>query len=43
MTGIVVTHVPYRGTGPAVVALLANEVQFMFAGLLPSMPAVQDA
>ncbi len=41
MTGIVVTHVPYRGTGPAVVALVANEVQFMFAGLLPAQVQVK--
>lgn len=41
MTGIVVTHVPYRGTGPAVVALLANEVQFMFAGVLPAQVQVK--
>lgn len=41
MTGIVVTHVPYRGTGPAVIALLANEVQFMFAGLLPAQVQVK--
>lgn len=33
MTGIEITHVPYRGDGPAIVDLLANRVQFMFGNL----------
>jgi tripartite-type tricarboxylate transporter receptor subunit TctC len=41
MTGIAATHVPYRGTGPAIIALIANEVQFMFAGLLPAQAQVK--
>ncbi len=41
MTGIAATHVPYRGTGPAIIALMANEVQFMFAGLLPAQAQVK--
>ena len=41
MTGLKVTHVPYRGTGPAIIALIANEVQFMFAGLLPAQAQVK--
>lgn len=41
MTGIMATHVPYRGTGPAIIALIANEVQFMFAGLLPAQAQVK--
>ena len=41
MTGLKVTHVPYRGMGPALVALIANEVQYSFAGLLPGQAQVK--
>jgi tripartite-type tricarboxylate transporter receptor subunit TctC len=30
MTGIVLSHVPYRGAAPAVVALIGNEIQLLF-------------
>lgn len=36
MAGLKVTYVNYRGTGPAIIALIANEVQYMFTGLLPA-------
>ena len=41
MGGFTATYVNYRGTGPAIVALLANEVQFMFAGLLPAQVQIK--
>jgi hypothetical protein len=33
MTGLDMTHVPYRGAGPAVADLLGGQVQVMFTGL----------
>ena len=38
MAGIDMTHVPFRGTAPALTALLGGQVQVMFA----SMPATLD-
>jgi len=33
MVGIQATHIPYRGTGPAIVGLLAGEYDYNFMGL----------
>ena len=41
MAGFSATYVNYRGTGPAIIALLGNEVQFMFAGLLPAQVQIK--
>ncbi|KAA2212031.1 Bug family tripartite tricarboxylate transporter substrate binding protein [Teichococcus oryzae] len=40
--GIDVMHVPYRGQGPAMTALLAGEVTFFFNQSGPSIAAVQQ-
>ena len=41
MTGVQMTHVPYRGAGPAVTDLLGGQVQVMFIGLPPSIEHVR--
>jgi tripartite-type tricarboxylate transporter receptor subunit TctC len=37
-TGIKVTHVAYKGTGPAATAVLAGEVHFMMPNLIGALP-----
>src|SRR6185436_6926248 len=38
LLGIKMTHIPYKGGGPATAALAAGEVQAMFASPAPLMP-----
>jgi tripartite-type tricarboxylate transporter receptor subunit TctC len=40
-TGARITHIPYRGAGPATNALLAGEVQLMFGPAVAVMPQVR--
>ena len=42
MGGVKLVHVPYRGTGPATVAVLSGEVTFGFGNLVALMPHVQN-
>jgi len=41
MAGVNLVHVPYRGAGPALVALIAGEVQVMFAFMTSSIEYVR--
>ncbi len=41
MTQTYVTHIPYRGAGPALQDLLAGQVDLMFDGLGSSMPHIK--
>lgn len=37
-----IQHIPYKGSGPAVVALLSGEVSFMFDSISTSLPHLQS-
>jgi len=36
------THIPFRGAGPALQAALAGDIQILFDNLYPSLPQVQN-
>jgi tripartite-type tricarboxylate transporter receptor subunit TctC len=41
MAGITITHVPYKGTGPATVDVVAGQVQLSMPNLLTAMPHIK--
>jgi tripartite-type tricarboxylate transporter receptor subunit TctC len=42
MTGIQMTHVPYKGTAPALTDLMAGHISVLFADVAPTLPLVAD-
>ncbi len=42
MTGTDLGHVPYNGTAPAVVDIVAGRVSLMFAAAAPSLPLIRE-
>ena len=42
LAGVSITHVPYRGTGPSLAALLGNQIQFMFGAMPATIPHVKQ-
>jgi tripartite-type tricarboxylate transporter receptor subunit TctC len=42
MTGTFMTHIPYRGSAPAVADLLAGQVELMFDNLPSAMPHIRS-
>lgn len=42
LTGLKMTHIPFRGAGPLIQAGLAGDIQIIFDNLFPTLPQVQD-
>jgi tripartite-type tricarboxylate transporter receptor subunit TctC len=42
MAGINLNHIPYKGSGPALIAILSGEVQVQFGGAIVSVPQVKS-
>lgn len=42
LTGLKMTHAPFRGAGPALQAALAGDIQILFDNLFPSLPQAED-
>ncbi len=41
-TGMKITHIPYKGTGPALTESIAGQVQASMFGILAALPSVQN-
>ncbi len=41
VAGTRMTHIPYKGTGPAITSLLGNQIQLLFASLPAAIPHVK--
>ena len=42
LAGVSITHVPYRGGVPSLMAAISGEVQLVFSDIVPAMPQVAD-
>lgn len=42
MAGINITHVPYKGAGPALVGIVAGEIQMLISGLSTGLPYIKS-
>ncbi len=42
MTGTKMAHIPYKGSGPAVTALMAGEIDLLFSPMPPTVPLVKS-
>lgn len=40
LAGVELTHVPYKGTGPALADLIGGQVQMMFSNIPPAVPHI---
>jgi tripartite-type tricarboxylate transporter receptor subunit TctC len=42
MAGVKAQHIPYKGTGPAIIDLIGGQYQYNFAGIQPAITAVRS-
>jgi tripartite-type tricarboxylate transporter receptor subunit TctC len=42
MAGINITHVPYKGAGPALIGVVAGEIQMLISGLSSGLPYIRS-
>lgn len=42
MTGVRMTHVPYKGAGPALIGLVSKEIELMISGLASGLPYIKQ-
>lgn len=42
MGGVKMIHVPYKGSGPANIALISGQITWMFGNAIPSMPLINS-
>jgi tripartite-type tricarboxylate transporter receptor subunit TctC len=42
LTGVAITHIPYKGVAPALVELIAGQIDMSFAGISPALPHIRS-
>jgi tripartite-type tricarboxylate transporter receptor subunit TctC len=42
MTGIAMTHIPYKGSAPALTDVIAGHIPLMFSDTVPSLPQIKE-
>jgi tripartite-type tricarboxylate transporter receptor subunit TctC len=42
LAGVDIVHVPYKGGGPSMLAVIAGEAQLMFSSIVQTVPSIQS-